>query len=349
MADQFNIEAKLKITGVDVKGDLDAGTLKFKVDTSALKKLVSDAGEAAKKVKAKFDNIKLNKIKIVINKNSLRLVESQIRRAVENAVKKTKLQLQTTVAGGTKADPFKAQRQAASKSAQSLRAMHNLTKQVNQGLRSLVRTMGSLKQGPAAGAAAKGKLPFPTGARTVNAGELGGGGGGRRPPGPGVSPGGRGRGGVCAPARCDPQFGDMGAGGCYSDRVIDRLAEPRRHQGTGFDSGRAGRRCRGQDRRRHHVAERHVAEMDVIDHRSRRRIGRGQERPVLGVAPQGAGHVVAVYGRPGRPGGVRRCGLTRARLEDDTGGGRGRSRPFQIDPVGRGRARVLHRRLVNAL
>jgi len=49
LADQFNIEAKLKITGVDVKGDLDAGTLKFKVDTSALKKLVADAGVAAKK------------------------------------------------------------------------------------------------------------------------------------------------------------------------------------------------------------------------------------------------------------------------------------------------------------
>ena len=198
MADQFSIEAKLKITGVDVKGDLDAGTLKFKVDTSALKKLVSDAGEAAKKVKAKFDRIKLNKIKVELNQNSVRSVESQIRNAVQNAVKKTRLDIQANVAGGTKTDPFKAQRQAASKSARSLATLHDLTKQVNNGLRSLVRTMGSLKQGPAAGAAAvpKGNLPFPPGARTVSVGALGGGGGGGgRGPGPGASPGGAGRGG----------------------------------------------------------------------------------------------------------------------------------------------------------
>lgn len=180
MADQFNIEAKLKITGVDVKGDLDAGTLKFKVDTSALKKLVSDAGEAAKRVKAKFDRIKLNKLKLEVNQNSIRTVETQIRNAVQNAVRKTKLDIQTSVAGGTKTDPFKAQRQAAGKSAQSLKVLHDLTKQVNNGLRSLVRTMGSLKQGPIT-PAAKGSLPFPAGARTVSAGSLSGG-GGRIPP-----------------------------------------------------------------------------------------------------------------------------------------------------------------------
>jgi len=194
LSDKFDIEAKLKITGVEVKGDLDAGTLKFKVDTSALKKLVSDAGEAAKKVKAKFDKLKLNKIKLEVNKTSLRTMESQIRNAVQNAVKKTKLELQANVAGGTKTDPFKAQRQAAGKSAQSLQTLHELTKQVNQGLRSLVRTMGSMSQGPAS-SAAKGNLPFPPGARTVSAGSLGGGGGGTpRPPG-GSSPGGAGRGG----------------------------------------------------------------------------------------------------------------------------------------------------------
>ena len=197
MADQFSIEAKLKITGVDVKGDLNAGTLKFKVDTSALKKLVSDAGEAAKKVKAKFDRIRLNKIKVELNKNSLRSAEAQIRNAVKNAVKKTRLDIQANVAGGTKTDPFKAQRQAAGKSARSLATLNDLTKQVNNGLRSLVRTMGSLKQGPGAGAGAvpKGKLPFPAGARTVSVGEVGGGGGGGRRPGPGASPGGAGRGG----------------------------------------------------------------------------------------------------------------------------------------------------------
>jgi len=197
LADQFNIEAKLKITGVDVKGDLDAGTLKFKVDTSALKKLVSDAGIAAKKVKARFDNIKLNKIKVELNKNSLRAAESQIRSAVQNAVKKTRLDIQANVAGGTKTDPFKAQRQAAGKSATSLSTLHELTKQVNGGLRSLVRTLGSMGSGGAGpGAGAKGNLPFPAGARTVNVGDLGGGGGRPpRPPGPGASPGGAGRGG----------------------------------------------------------------------------------------------------------------------------------------------------------
>ena len=197
MADQFNIEAKLKITGVDVKGDLDAGTLKFKVDTSALKKLVSDAGVAAKKVKARFDNIKLNKVKVELNKNSLRAAESQIRNAVQNAVKKTRLDIQANVSGGTKTDPFKAQRQAAGRSATSLSTLHELTKQVNGGLRSLVRTLGSMGSGgagPAGGA--KGNLPFPAGARSVNVGDLGGGGGRPpRPPGPGASPGGAGRGG----------------------------------------------------------------------------------------------------------------------------------------------------------
>jgi len=202
LADQFNIEAKLKITGVDVKGDLDAGTLKFKVDTSALKKLVADAGVAAKKVKARFDNIKLNKIKLELNKNSLRAAESQIRNAVQNAVKKTRLDIQANVSGGTKTDPFKAQRQAAGRSATSLSTLHELTKQVNGGLRSLVRTLGSVGSvgagGAGPGAGAKGNLPFPAGARTVDVNDIpGGGGGGRppRPPGPGASPGGAGRGG----------------------------------------------------------------------------------------------------------------------------------------------------------
>ena len=193
MADKFSIEAKLLVTGVEVKGNLDLGTLKFKVDTSALKKLVQDAGNAAKKVKAKFDNIKLNKLKIDVNKTSLRKVESQIRTAVQNAVKKTKLDLTANVTGGTKTDPFKSQRQAASKSARSLNTLHNLTKQVNSGLRSLVKTLGSVGgRGP--GAPAKGNLPFPAGSRTVGVGDLGGGGGGRRP-GPAAAPGGGGRGG----------------------------------------------------------------------------------------------------------------------------------------------------------
>lgn len=93
MASQdFTIDAKLRIAGIETKGDLDAGTLKFKVDTSALKKLVSDAAKAAAKVKRQFDKIKINKIKIEINKNSLRAMESQIRRAIQNAVGKVKIQ-----------------------------------------------------------------------------------------------------------------------------------------------------------------------------------------------------------------------------------------------------------------
>ena len=45
--EDFTIETKLKIAGVIATGNLDAGTLKFKVDTSALKKLVKDAAKAA--------------------------------------------------------------------------------------------------------------------------------------------------------------------------------------------------------------------------------------------------------------------------------------------------------------
>ena len=210
--DQFSIEAKLKITGVDVKGDLNAGTLKFKVDTSALKKLVSDAGEAAKRVKVKFDNIKLNKLKIAVSKTSLRSVESQIRKAVQNAVKTTKLNIQASVTGGTKTDPFKTQRLAAGKSARSLTTLHELTKQVNTGLRSMIRTLGTVGQKGVAGPGQpKGTLPFPPGAQTVGVGSLGGGGGGGgRRGGPGAAPGGpgRGAGGVTDVANATKQLTD---------------------------------------------------------------------------------------------------------------------------------------------
>lgn len=198
MAEQFSIDTKLRISGVEVKGDLDAGTLKFKVDTSALKKLVSDASRAAKQVKARFDRIKLKKIKFEVSKTSLRTVENQIRRAVQNAVKTTKVGLQTSVAGGTKTDPFKAQRQAAGKSAQSLQTMHGLTKQLNQGLRSLVRTLGSMRQGQAG--VGKSGLPLPPGAKTISVGALASGGGGGL-----VGGGGGGRGGAAG--------GGAGAGG----------------------------------------------------------------------------------------------------------------------------------------
>lgn len=96
--DDFTIETKLRIAGVEAKGDLDAGTLRFKVDTSSLDKLVRDAAKAAARVKRQFDKIKINKIKIDINKNSLRSIESQIRKAIQNAVQKVRLDV-TAVAG----------------------------------------------------------------------------------------------------------------------------------------------------------------------------------------------------------------------------------------------------------
>lgn len=178
MADQFDIEAKLKITGVDVKGDLDAGTLKFNVDTSALKKLVRDAGEAAKKVKTKFDNIKLSKIKLEINQNSLRSAEAQIRKAIQNAVKKTNVQIDPTVGKTKGGDPFKEQRKAAQKSATNLDKLNQATRDVSRGLRSLAKTLGNLQGmraaggGGAAPAAPGSSLPVPAGATTISVDQL---------------------------------------------------------------------------------------------------------------------------------------------------------------------------------
>ena len=96
--DDFTIETKLRIAGVEAKGDLDAGTLKFKVDTSSLDKLVRDAAKAAKRVKREFDKIKINKLKIEVNKNSLRSIESQIRKAIQSAVQKVRVDV-SAVAG----------------------------------------------------------------------------------------------------------------------------------------------------------------------------------------------------------------------------------------------------------
>ncbi len=191
--DVFSIEAKLKITGVDVKGDLNAGTLKFKVDTSALKKLVSDASEAAKRVKAKFDRIKLKKLKIEVNKASLRTIESQIRKSVQNAVAKTKIKLQTSVGGGAKGGSSKAQRGTARSLTKSLVSLNTAVKQASQSLRSMAKVTGSIARGGPG--ARKGSLPLPAGARTVSVGAFGGGGGGGGRTGPAASPGGFGRGG----------------------------------------------------------------------------------------------------------------------------------------------------------
>jgi len=171
--EDFTIETKLKIAGVIATGNLDAGTLKFKVDTSALKKLVKDAAKAAESVKTKFDNIKLNKIKLEINQASLRQIEAQIRGAIKNAVGKAKIVIDTSLGKGLQGDPFKAQRNAADKSAESLRNMHQLTKDVNQGLRSLMNTLakfgGMGPAGPVIQANAPGAgLPLPPGAKVVD-------------------------------------------------------------------------------------------------------------------------------------------------------------------------------------
>ena len=90
MADEFNIDAKLVIAGVEVKGDLNAGKLKFDIDTSALKKLVQDAGTAAQNVKTKIDGVEFNKIKLELNQTSLRSMKSQIRKTIQDAVSEVK-------------------------------------------------------------------------------------------------------------------------------------------------------------------------------------------------------------------------------------------------------------------
>jgi TP901 family phage tail tape measure protein len=175
-AQDFTIETKLKISGVEATGTLDAGTLKFKVDTSALKKLVSDAGKAADKVRDRFNNIKLNKIKIELNQASLRQMEAQIRNSIKNAVGNAKIVIDTSLGKGLQGDPFKAQRAAAQKSADSLRVMHDLTKDVNNGLRSLITTLSKLDiraMNPAGGPAMNiSGLPLPATARTINTTDL---------------------------------------------------------------------------------------------------------------------------------------------------------------------------------
>lgn len=176
--DDITIEAKLKISGVEAVGKLDAGTLRFDVDTSALQKLVQDAARAAERVKKRFDSLKLKKINVELNQNSLRSMESQIRQAVQNAVGKLKIDIDTSAAAKAAGDPFKEQRASASRSAASLAKMHDLTKQVNSGLRSLITTLSkfdALKMSAGAGAAAGGgagsaiaALPLPASARVTN-------------------------------------------------------------------------------------------------------------------------------------------------------------------------------------
>lgn len=176
--DDFTIETKLKISGVEAVGKLDAGTLRFDVDTSALQKLVQDAARAAERVKKRFDNIKLKKINVELNQNSLRSMESQIKQAVQNAVGKLKIDIDTSASAKGTGDPFKDQRQSAARSAASLAKMHDLTKQVNSGLRSLINTLSkfdALKMSAGAGMAAGGgagsaiaALPLPASARVTN-------------------------------------------------------------------------------------------------------------------------------------------------------------------------------------
>ncbi len=177
MVDDFTIEAKLKISGVVATGALDAGTLKFKVDTSALKQLVKDSAKAAAAVKAKFDNIKINKLKIEINQNSLRQIETQIKNTIKNAAGKANIVVATSLGKGLQGDPFKVQRQAAQKSADALKLMNDATRSVSQALKSLAATMAKSNLTPPGGAHGQviqanapnpAGLPLPPGASVVN-------------------------------------------------------------------------------------------------------------------------------------------------------------------------------------
>ncbi len=86
MAEQFNIDAKLVIAGVQVKGDLNAGKLKFDIDTSALKKLATDATDAAVKAKRAIAGLKVDNFKIKLDPPSLRKFQDQIRAAVSGVL-----------------------------------------------------------------------------------------------------------------------------------------------------------------------------------------------------------------------------------------------------------------------
>jgi TP901 family phage tail tape measure protein len=137
--EEFSIETKLKIAGVEATGNLDGGTLKFNVDTSAFKKLVTDATKTAAQVKKKLDSIKLNKIKIELNQNSLRTVESQIRKAITNAVKKVSVDVGANVTGGKGKAGAKT-----GKAEKHLDAFANYIKEANKSARSFAKTMQRL-------------------------------------------------------------------------------------------------------------------------------------------------------------------------------------------------------------
>ena len=93
MAEQFNIDAKLIIAGVEVKGDLNAGKLKFDIDTSAFKKLATDAADAASKAKRQ-----ISKLKVDVDRSALKKLATD---ATDAAIK-AKRQI-----SGLKVDNFK--------------------------------------------------------------------------------------------------------------------------------------------------------------------------------------------------------------------------------------------------
>jgi len=155
MASQdFTIDTKLRIAGVVASGKLDAGTLKFDVDASALKKLSEQAKQVATKVKEQLADIKLKKLDVQLNQTTLRSITSQIRGAIELAAKQAKITIASSApaqkgqAGLTKKgeDMFSGAAKAATDLAKSISnissSIDRLTQKFN-GLASIIDTLAS--------------------------------------------------------------------------------------------------------------------------------------------------------------------------------------------------------------
>lgn len=147
--ERINIETKLKITGVEAAGTLDAGQLKFSIDDKPLKDLVTTASKVAKDVKARLDSIQPNKIVIDVNKNSLKSITSQVKNAITAGIDQAAAKFSTAFnlnnLGGTgqqtrNADgTFGKKQQGASTS-----AFDNLFKTLNKSFSDLANAANSL-------------------------------------------------------------------------------------------------------------------------------------------------------------------------------------------------------------
>ena len=178
---EVSIETKLKISGVEAVGNLDAGTLKFNVDTAAFKKLVADAGKAADQVKKKLDAIKIKKIPIELNQNSLRTIESQIKNAFK--VTKISVQLNQNSLGTLQSQINRVvnlKKLSIELNQNSLRSLESqIRKAVERGINKanidgLKAKLGSASPAGASNAAAQAvdDVPIPQGSRTINLAQL---------------------------------------------------------------------------------------------------------------------------------------------------------------------------------